>query len=325
MLKNNHAWFILGTGAIGTLWAAKLLQQMIPCVLLQRSVPLVTASPASTVAETKPTTVTLKITQLDNTEQCYEADLQAVNSSQAINKLIVCTKSYQAVTAILPLLSRLTDDATIVLLQNGMGQQQAIAKLFPTQTIIAASTTEGAFLEDKLCVKHAGAGVSFYGNFNKNQPIQQKISTVLNAIGMQQHPDIQQILWNKLTINCVINPLTAIYNCKNGELLHNALYETQVKKLCLEVDKIANALGCSIPENQKDRASKGNLTTLQKVHQVLKATADNYSSMQQDIKYQRKTEIEFINGYLQQQASLLHISLPENLSIIKQIEHLQVT
>ncbi|MFT5708811.1 MAG: 2-dehydropantoate 2-reductase [Oceanospirillaceae bacterium] len=306
MLKNSNAWYILGTGAIGTLWAAKLLQKMIPCVLLERS--------PAIVAQKELTKVTVKITRLDHTEQCLEANSQAINSANSIDKLIICTKSYQAIDAILPLLTRLTEDATIILLQNGMGQQQAIAKLLPTQTVIAASTTEGALLKAKLCVEHTGAGLSFYGNLNKNQQINQNISTVLNAIGMQHHADIQQVLWNKLTINCVINPLTAIYNCKNGELLHNTLYAEKVHKLCLEVDKIADALGFY----------QENLTTLQKVQQVAKATSHNYSSMQQDIKYLRKTEIEFINGYLQQQAAHLHIFLPENLSIIKQIQQLQV-
>ena len=46
--------------------------------------------------------------------------------------------------------------------------------------------------------------------------------------------------------------------------------------------------------------------------------------MQQDITNNRKTEIDFINGYLQQQAVGLQLSLPVNLQLIKDIKSLEI-
>ena len=53
------------------------------------------------------------------------------------------------------------------------------------------------------------------------------------------------------------------------------------------------------------------------------ARTDNYSSMYQDSQQQQTTEIDYINGYLCNEAKRLNISCPENqrvLAAIKTIE-----
>ena len=56
-----------------------------------------------------------------------------------------------------------------------------------------------------------------------------------------------------------------------------------------------------------------------KVQQVISATAQNYSSMQQDLQYKRRTEIEAINGYVVQQAKRYQLAVPQNEALLQQV------
>lgn len=297
--KDSCCWYILGTGAIGTLFAAKLLRQSINCTLLHRN-------------SDKLASVNLQITNLDNTRQSLTAATSHISDQSPIERLILCTKSYQSEAAIRSILSRLTKNAHIVLLQNGMGQQQLITDMLPTQTIIAATTTQGALLNNPLDVTHTGKGRSVYGLFNATTKIATDVSDSLSCIGMQQVVDIDLLLWDKLKVNSVINPLTAIHNCNNGEIIHNAQLYQQVIRLCKEIDHVDKALNL-----------KTHTPVLSQVRAIALATAANYSSMHQDIQHFRSTEIDFINGYLQHLALQYSIDTPLNRQLIDHIKALE--
>jgi 2-dehydropantoate 2-reductase len=230
MHTHKITWHILGTGAIGCLWASKFLQQAIPCVLLHRHTEdqeVTDKSVASKNFVPKPAvSKTLTITHLDKSQSQYKVPTQSIADTAEIRYLLVCTKSYQTQVAIESIQSRLSTAATIVLLQNGMGQQQLISERLPNHLIIAATTTEGALvntaettniaLENRLSISHTGAGVSYFGCLIENPALVPKVIYSLQAIGMQKDDNISRLLWQKLAINCVINPLTAKHNCRNG-------------------------------------------------------------------------------------------------------------
>jgi len=303
-------WYVLGAGAIGSLWVSKLLAQNIPCSILSR--------PANTHCS-DPSLETIKVTHLDNSENTYPVTVQAINSPsiESIDKLIVCTKSYQTLQAIESIRHHLSDNAIILLLQNGMGQHEKIAQLLPRKNVLAGTTTQGAFLVDTRSVKHTGAGSALFGYWcldqQKHKEDHQPVFSQLEAIGMQYHQNIQQVLWDKLAVNCVINPLTAMYDCRNGALTEQDDILKHASNLANEVDVISQALGFNHCTN----------STLQRALDVADLTAQNYSSMHQDIKHHRKSEIAYINGYLQTQAQKLQIHCPYNDSIISEISQLE--
>ena len=300
----DRTWYILGTGAIGTLWATKFLEHSIPCRLLHRS----TLKQTGDVINRE-----LRLIRLDESQQSYHLDSESIYHDSKINRLLVCTKSYQCVEAIKPLIPRLSDAATVLILQNGMGQQQQLASLLPDLQILLGSTTEGALIRSALEVKHSGAGISSFGSLDQSAAIDPAITAELKLINMQPEQDIETVLWSKLSVNCVINPLTAIHNCRNGQLLQNPELLGLTQQLCAEIEAVSAAI------NRTERAT----SLFDKVRTVATATCQNYSSMQQDILYKRSTEIDFINGYLQRQADRLNISCPLNQKIISEIKLLE--
>ncbi|XP_034480856.1 2-dehydropantoate 2-reductase-like [Drosophila innubila] len=101
------------------------------------------------------------------------------------------------------------------------------------------------------------------------------------GIPHQWTPDILTRLWRKLALNCAINPLTVLHACRNGGL---AEHHCEVATLCAELAELLQHCG------QSEAA-----TDLQvEVERVIQATAANYSSMYQDVRQGRRTEIHLL-------------------------------
>jgi 2-dehydropantoate 2-reductase len=134
-------------------------------------------------------------------------------------------------------------------------------------------------------------------------------------------PELLHAQFRKLAINAVINPLTVVFDCLNGELFTNPAVCRLVDLLVLEISNVIQATLKSQPK--ADDA----ITTeffepelLQKVvHDVGRRTAKNSSSMRQDRHAGRQTEIDYINGYVASQAKLHDIRCPLNARIIELI------
>ncbi len=104
-------------------------------------------------------------------------------------------------------------------------------------------------------------------------------------------------LWRKLALNCAINPLTVLHDCRNGELLQ---HREQLSGLCEELVELLEAGGQ--PAAASDLQGE--------VLRVIEATAANYSSMYQDVRLGRRTEIAYLLGHACRSADSLGLALP---------------
>tara|TARA_Y100000748_G_C15265218_1_gene398391 strand:- start:207 stop:587 length:381 start_codon:yes stop_codon:yes gene_type:complete len=117
-------------------------------------------------------------------------------------------------------------------------------------------------------------------------------------------------LRHKLAINAVINPLTALYRCRNGELVTNPDYRRHLQLLAAEIAGLYTFLNWSLPWN-----------LLTQAEQVATATAANQSSTLQDVLQQRPTELPYINGYLLAQAEQHEYALPHCAELMTQLSN----
>jgi 2-dehydropantoate 2-reductase len=203
----------------------------------------------------------------------------------------------------------------IVLLHNGMGTIEQVKKRLPNNSLIAATTSYGAFKPDTNTLLETGLGQTHLGWIGTvDKRLKKLIEPILSALlpPSKWHQDISLALWKKLAINAVINPLTAIHNLKNGEL-EDTKYINQINNICFEISMLLSALDYSIKSTD----------LIENVRQVITATANNYSSMHQDLKFKRHTEIEFINGYVISKATELNIEVPHNQRLLEQIRQLE--
>jgi 2-dehydropantoate 2-reductase len=221
------------------------------------------------------------------------------DASTEIRWLLVCTKSYDVGPAIKNLSDRMGEQTTIVLFSNGMGYQNAVAAAHPDCKLLIASTTEGANRLSNRQVRHAGKGLTTIGEYrlkeqiSQSPDVQQDLQNLLAWLSRAGFActcveDIKPVLWKKLIINCGINPFTAILDCRNGEILSHPFFQSRITGLSRELAGAAAANGISVTANECEAMIKA----------VAMSTALNLSSMLQDIRRRKRTEIDFINGFI---------------------------
>lgn len=237
---------------------------------------------------------------------------------QALDVIIICCKAIQCLSALDLWQSAISESSQIVLLQNGMGQHEQVASRFPNNTIYAASTTEGAYKKSSTGnsvqhIIHAGHGITQWGYYGPESRVKEALKLDLSSLQGQHkwHDNITDVLFSKLAINAVINALTVKYNCPNGDLIHNPVIAQELESLCLETENFFAVVKWPL-----------DFKLIEKAQFIAEKTAQNISSMLQDIRAKRETEIDFINGYLLNRAKTINYPLPQHQQLFNDIKSL---
>ena len=284
---NPTVWHILGAGSLGSLWATRLARAGIPVRLILRDDTRLAAYQAQG-----------GLTLREPTGQStFVIDAETAADNQPIERLLVACKAYDAEAAVASVAARLLPGAEILLLQNGMGSQQAVAAQVPHARCVCVSSTEGAFRDADFSVVFAGEGFNWLGDVEPGPEPALLNDLAVADIPHQWTPDIVAKLWRKLAINCAINPFTVLYGCRNGGL---QAHEEEVRAACNELVKMLECCG------QREAA----VDLYEDVQRVIVATAANYSSMYQDVEQGRRTEISYLLGYVCAQAARYRCQIP---------------
>lgn len=223
------------------------------------------------------------------------------DDGEPIRHLVVAVKAGDTVAALQPLLSRLHPQAEILRLQNGMGSLDALS-LPATVRCLHLVSTDGAWrdaekiqvvAQNRTLIGDGGEAPEWLAELQRHWP------------GLIWTADIERAQWQKLAVNAVINPLTALYRCRNGELLDAGEREQRMKVLANEADGLLCRLYPDWPAD-----------TLARSREVARQTAANTSSMLADVLAGRPTEIQFINGYLLRRAGQLGLALPAHQALL---------
>lgn len=266
-------WHVLGAGAIGGLFAHRLTRAGHKVTLLNRRG---LAGERTLIFEYPDTTIT----------ECLNDE--PIEHAGVITHLWVTTKSFDVVPGLEAVLPRLSPDAHVVVVANGMGYHQKVAERLQNQTLIVGSTTAGCSKrghntwviagsgETQLgCWLHPSTAPDWFKDFS-DQPWR-----------CEWEPAIRDSLLKKLAVNCAINPPTALWDIANGDLL-SAKWLPDFNAALDELAAIFNALGQATLAREIHASA----------HRVAHQTAANTSSMRADFQQERPTEIEAILGFL---------------------------
>jgi 2-dehydropantoate 2-reductase len=207
----------------------------------------------------------------------------------------------------------------VLCFQNGIGHVERLSTAVPLSRIWLAVTTEAAKKQSDTRVLHTGRGLTSIGPAQPEpekaaQESQKKLVAALRHAGFACNlsNNMDRIIWNKLLINSVINPLTALLRVCNGQLLSTSYALALMRSLYAEGVTVAEALGIQVADDLWDQ-----------LLDVCAKTADNRSSMLQDVEAGRQTEVDWINGSLVQLAAQRGMALPVQQALYQMIKALE--
>lgn len=232
--------------------------------------------------------------------------------------LFLCVKS-TAVNATLKSISPyLSPNTLLVAMQNGIGHLEAVSEI-PCISALG-TTSEGATLISPGHIRHGGTGITRIGVLDvettHNLAMLNATAELLSASGLKtvvtRNP--LKYVWAKLFINVAINALTAIHRCPNGALLNSENTKSEMEKAVREAVTVAQALGIEVEGDPVTSAFS-----------VCELTANNISSMYQDVRNQKLTEIDAINGAVVAHGERLGIPVPVNKDLVHQVKLIEAS
>jgi 2-dehydropantoate 2-reductase len=284
-------------------------------------------------------------------EKSEDFELLDRDITDPIDYLIVTVKAPQTIGALLAVRNRLGPNSTILFLQNGVGMVDEVDKeVFPDPEsrpqymvgIITHGVNTPRGNKKSFNVIHAGKGsISIGLPFTRQTPSSPRSSDpyamspashyllrtvcrspVLSAVPLSP-VELLQAQLEKLAVNAIINPMTVLVDCRNGGLLYNYAFSRVMRLLLAEISLVIRTL----PElqnlpNVATRFSTERLET--QVVGVANATANNISSMLADVRHGRRTEIDYITGYVVKRGEELGISCFMNylmMQLVKGKQH----
>ncbi|MCJ1248618.1 hypothetical protein MMC30_005836 [Trapelia coarctata] len=276
----------------------------------------------------------------------HEAQLGR-EEGETIYNLIVSVKGHATVAALSTITHRLTSESTILFLQNGMGIIQEVnEKVFPDAdtrpSYMVGLSSYRLHSEGQFAISKHGVGTMALGSLSGSPPLSADPSDSMQRSGNKVTPstryllrtitrtpvlaamglapiDLFQLQLERLVVHSIIDPLTVMFDCKNGELLDNRAITRVMRLLLLESSLVIR----SLPElqnlpNLNLRFSPAKLEY--QVVSIARTTASNESSMVRDMKEGRETEIEYLSGYIVRRGEELGIQCAMNYMLMQMVK-----
>lgn len=235
-----------------------------------------------------------------------------------VSLVLLCVKSPALIRTLPSLLPLLSQNTLLLAWQNGIAHLPLLLAAQLPCNVALAVTSLGAHLVRHGQVRFGGEGETSLGFLHQASPEARmaldEVVKLFQRAGLKARVenDILIQVWNKLLVNVGINALTAIYNCKNGGLLENTETLDLLQAAVLEAASVAQAKGIAIAPEPVARTIA-----------VCRSTANNISSMLQDIRQNRQTEIEAITGAVLKEAQRLAIPAPVNTKLYAAVKALE--
>lgn len=289
---------IIGSGAMASLFAAHLAISRQPVLMYDTWVDAVNTISQNGIQLTTPSGEKISVAvPITNT-------LKAV---PPVQYALVLVKSWQTPASAHYLQRVLKDNGIALTLQNGLGNLETLEQALGCQRCTAGVVTLGAHLTAPGVVRQSGQAELAIGNHSRLQDFPQMLTDAGFAVSVQDN--LESLLWGKLVVNAAVNPITALLNIPNGALLENPAAFHLMQRIINEIDNVTARLKIQLPYP----------CAADHVIQVIQNTAGNVSSMLQDLRNNRPTEIDAINGAVVQYAQQTGVSVPVNETLVQLI------
>lgn len=301
---------ILGCGAIGSLYAARLSQDPSNEVLcIVRS-----ESHASKINNSGINIISSN--ECENISARPRATTGAENASPA-DIVLIAVKSYATEEAVTGHPEIFGPETIALTLQNGYGNHQKILKAVPdAERIVMGTTAMGVNIDADGRVILAGSGKTVIGSLSPETEAGQRSLDTVNELlkkagfDVEKTADAQDAVLRKLLINVGINAVCALNNVENRFICEDEQMRSRAEALVREaVDILNSALARSYDPD----------SIWSNVLSVAEKTGGNICSMLQDVRKNSQTEISAINGAIADIAAAAGLEAPANAAIVQEV------
>ncbi len=207
---------------------------------------------------------------------------------------------------------RLPAEVPVLTLQNGLGNVETLCGMVGSARVIAGVSSEAVTLLEPGRVRYSAPGTSVFGAWT-SCPTELAYTVFRHAnfdVRLTDTPG--QVIWEKAAINAGINPLTALLDVPNGRLLEMTDVRQLLRDLVMEATKVAATEGYRFQHSLVEAAEN-----------LCRQTKDNISSMLQDVRNRKKTEIRAISGEILRRAQAASLPAPRTRVIFQLVRGLE--
>jgi 2-dehydropantoate 2-reductase len=243
--------------------------------------------------------------------------IESVKEKQDI--IFVTAKSYDTHAAVKAVKHLLKNEGYLVTIQNGIGNEDVAAEIVGKDWVMGGMAIFGATLVEPGHVKvTVYASECLVGEIGVRRGVAEKIAEIMNKSGIPTlaSDNIIRDKWMKAFYNIALNPLSAILRVPYGVLGEHKETKELMYKLLDEAFQVARIKGIALKYNLN---SYFNFF----LEKQVPSTASHRSSMLQDIEKGKKTEIDYLNGFIVVEGKIHGIPTPFNTTITQIIKSLE--
>ena len=270
-------------------------------------------------------------------------EAQRLSREKPIDIAFVCMKSYDTGWATMLIRQYLAPDGFVVSLQNCMNEETVASVVGWGKTLgcIASSITVNLPAPGHI---HRGAGKggaahTVYRAGEAHGRITPRAQEVVRLVGMADSAKVTENLWgerwSKLVANAMQNGLSACTGLGGGDMLKNDAIRRFSARVGSEAIRVGQAQGYQLeeilhlPPETIARAGEGDPAAMQacdeqRFKDAGRTSAEQRPSMGQDMEKGRRTEIEFLNGFIVREGEKLGIACRANAvltDLVKRVEN----
>jgi 2-dehydropantoate 2-reductase len=206
----------------------------------------------------------------------------------------------------------LTEKTVILTLQNGIDTEDRLRARIQRDCVVGGVAYIYSRIAEPGVIEHYKKGAVAIGELMGNESERLlAIRDLFTSAGIPCHlsKDIRRTKWEKMCWNCVFNPITVLIDDHVAKALDHPEMMGVIRQIVGEVAAVSAAMKVPLPLDMPER--------------VVKATQeirDIHTSMYDDWKAGRRTEIDYLNGFIVRKGRDLGIPTPVNEALTAMIK-----
>ena len=298
-MQSHPKIYVLGAGAVGCYFGGMLARANQDVTFIARLERAKALNEYGLEMDCKAFHETVKVKASSDLALLRDADL-----------VLLCVKSLDTEQTLSEIKSILPNTAVLLSLQNGVANVEIASKTISNR-IYAAVVYVAAGMIGQRTMKHHGRGELLIGGLGNNTADdQENLERIRHLFEAANVPclitsQIKRDMWLKFLVNCSFNAISGIGQIPYGEMVKSPEIVQLIEEITKEFLAVAALEDVKISMSEALTANDSIATTM--VTQV--------SSTAQDLSRGKKTEIDFLNGYIVELGRRHGIATPYNESV----------